>query len=865
MIDTNDYATLTRIGNSSYYRGYKMIGDTNTLYIYFANTPFTTEIDSCWVGVYYKRSANAFSNTITNTNADLHNTDSGIAFAWQNRTLQPGESTQHSFIIGIGDSPKKNNPPEISISKLQDTILEKTNATINITVKDPDAGSKITGVYMKIGDEKYILKKDLPASETTFEYEIDAQKLNLGIGVHSIEFFCVDDNNDYSHNPKLLLTIERDYNLNSNPVISFTIPKTEYFREEIMELTLGQVDAEGDDVKVSYRIDNENPVYIKDSLASGSSFKFNYTILNDSYYGTHTVQAIFEENIESNQKIVSKTLQFVVKRDYSKNKAPTLIINAIEPKYYTTDILNISGIVEDPDGDASDIEISIGGLPDGTLKNIPSGKTFSKSFPLSNYKEGQSYDIQIKAKDCVEINKRESAKFISKLNISRNYEINTAPKIITTDDNYNYYIGDTTDIQVTVIDDQKDNIYCSYSINDGDFIPIIINGSSGTIASINVSIQNEESSNPRFDYGKHKITINTYDILPEPYQQNQKNSSKVISFYVINSEATDNPPIINEFKITSQSDYTQKDNEYVHNERIEFSFKGEDSDSGDQLELTVLLDGSLYTEKTSNNNMMTEVIGYDIPSSLEIGTHVVKAILKDQFGKFVSVNKIFTIVRDYRDNNPPVISNERITDNILYDDSPISLTALLTDSDGDKLKVSMWIDDNEKHEKSGQDQGIFSYQIPVPSGQHLSIGKHKLRINVTDEVKENSKSDFKEIEFTVYRKYHENNSPTLNLNDIESEYKNNEIIQISGTVNDIDNDNVSVYMNFNNEGFELIQEKLTPGSSFENSINLIEKGLDYGTYNITFFAIDHVYSEINHMAYDKKSDEITMSFSVVRD
>jgi len=870
MIDTNDRATLNRIGNSSYYRGYKMTGNTNTLYIYFANTPFTTNIDSCWVGFYSNRNANIFTNMITKEKADLTNIDSAIALAWQGRVLQVGESTKHSFIVGIGDSPRNNNPPEISINKYHETIKEKQSTTIDITVRDPDshAKSKISSVYMKIDNEKTLIKKDLPPTQQTFQYTINTAELNIGIGEHLVEFYCIDDNNDYSNNPTLRLTVERDYNLNTKPKVSFAIPKTDFYRSETMELNFGQIDAENDKVSVHYKIDDEEPILVTNSLNSGSSIKFSYSIPDDATYGQHTIQAIFTENIISNAQTVTKSYSFNVNRDYSKNQAPILNVNEIEEKYYTTSSFNISGTVTDPEGDSVNVFIKIGGKEPEELKNIPSGSQFSKSYSVKDFPfvEGGAYSIQVYARDNVKENVKESEKIEKTLHVCRNYEINTAPKISTNGEESEYLKNDNIVINVKIDDDQTDNITCKYQLDNNEEIVLFGNENSGTTKQITINTNN-------LDIGMHTISIVANDLLPSEYQQYQKSVTKVIMFYLSNSESTDSKPVIHTFMLSNDSSYTNVKGKYVQSEIIEIEFKGSDIDSDDSLTLEIHFDGvKEFDEPAYENN--TNIKRTRNLASFEKGSHTIKAILKDRYGKFASQEIVFEIIRDLRNNIAPEISNEKIENSILYPNSDIPFSALLTDQDGDKLSVSISIDGSIVLPKEDVNPGPLSRTIPHNQNQNYSLGQHTLRIEVKDnfdpslppsEHQQYQKSDIKEINFTIYRQYKDNNKPTLEISEINPEYKFRDTIHISGSISDQDNDKVSVYMNFNNDGYELIANNLSSGSNFEYDINLLEKSIGLGTYGITFYAIDSAFSEIEKIDYSLKSNEIIKTFTLVRD
>lgn len=95
MINNDDTATITRLSND---RGFSMTDGTYNYKVYLKKTTGVTDVDTYWFGQFNSRKDNLWNNCTGDT---LTNTDSGMTYSWQNRTIAAGATQEFSVIIGL--------------------------------------------------------------------------------------------------------------------------------------------------------------------------------------------------------------------------------------------------------------------------------------------------------------------------------------------------------------------------------------------------------------------------------------------------------------------------------------------------------------------------------------------------------------------------------------------------------------------------------------------------------------------------------------------------------------------------------------------------------------------------------------------
>ena len=95
MINSNDRAPIYNIEGD---KGFIMTDGTYYYNVYLANTENITNVNSYWYGLYSNRTNNLWNN---GPRTDLVGVDSGMAFSWQDKSINPGEIQELFIIIGL--------------------------------------------------------------------------------------------------------------------------------------------------------------------------------------------------------------------------------------------------------------------------------------------------------------------------------------------------------------------------------------------------------------------------------------------------------------------------------------------------------------------------------------------------------------------------------------------------------------------------------------------------------------------------------------------------------------------------------------------------------------------------------------------
>lgn len=154
QIGDNDNATI-KVSKKEDGRaiGVKMIDTHNSCIsqnaqynLYFAGTAGVTDANTHWFGEFYLRENNCFNKTSVDSVGGM---DTGLAFSWQGINLQPGESRNYSFILGVGeaaDAPKWETYP-VTLS------AEQVGMKLDVTSKVSDAPGVTDTLYYHYAPE----------------------------------------------------------------------------------------------------------------------------------------------------------------------------------------------------------------------------------------------------------------------------------------------------------------------------------------------------------------------------------------------------------------------------------------------------------------------------------------------------------------------------------------------------------------------------------------------------------------------------------------------------------------------------------------------------------------------------------------
>ena len=93
QIGSNDSAPI--YANNT---GFRMTDGTYTFYVYLKNMTEVDDVDTIWYGRYSERTNHLWDST---TATSVTGIDSGMAFSWNNRKIQPGETKTYSFIFDV--------------------------------------------------------------------------------------------------------------------------------------------------------------------------------------------------------------------------------------------------------------------------------------------------------------------------------------------------------------------------------------------------------------------------------------------------------------------------------------------------------------------------------------------------------------------------------------------------------------------------------------------------------------------------------------------------------------------------------------------------------------------------------------------
>ncbi|EAY00635.1 hypothetical protein TVAG_134250 [Trichomonas vaginalis G3] len=187
-----DSAPITNIEGD---RGFIMSDGTNSVNMLLRDSYGSINVDTYWYGGYSSRTSNLWKNGTQSspTYYDLKGVDSGMAFSWDNRLCQPGETLRFSLTSGIG---KIMKPPELKMTKIpKDKYQMNPDLQIPIagTVYHPDADRTcIVRYYIDVGEE-IELASGLDVGQKTVSFSGYVQIPILSGGYHTMFFYAQDN------------------------------------------------------------------------------------------------------------------------------------------------------------------------------------------------------------------------------------------------------------------------------------------------------------------------------------------------------------------------------------------------------------------------------------------------------------------------------------------------------------------------------------------------------------------------------------------------------------------------------------------------------------------------------------------------
>lgn len=177
-------------------RGFRMEDtcDSNTYTTFVLRGLGGIDVDTYWFGAYSSRQNNLFSNV---DSSSYTGDDSGIAFSWKDRYIDPGQTITFSLISSSYSNPTIYIPSlSIDLSRTN-AILTPSGVTmgLDVSIRDQDSNSFKLYYTNEKGNSNQITTVSSKSSlipVTISSYYFDESQF-------SIQFYCQDDNNFYSN------------------------------------------------------------------------------------------------------------------------------------------------------------------------------------------------------------------------------------------------------------------------------------------------------------------------------------------------------------------------------------------------------------------------------------------------------------------------------------------------------------------------------------------------------------------------------------------------------------------------------------------------------------------------------------------
>lgn len=185
MIGGNDYAPIYSFSDWS---GFYMTDGSAAQFNFIGKNAYgVTNVDTYWYGHYSGRLSNMFNQVSA---PSLTGTDSGMAFSWKDRVIQPGAAQTFSVLIGIG---AVNAAPGLSITNPETTFGDVTNGGSYefagaVTDAENTTGTK---VYYAIDQGLPVLAYTFDSVPGSFTTDLNIPS-DLATGAHTVTFYAQD-------------------------------------------------------------------------------------------------------------------------------------------------------------------------------------------------------------------------------------------------------------------------------------------------------------------------------------------------------------------------------------------------------------------------------------------------------------------------------------------------------------------------------------------------------------------------------------------------------------------------------------------------------------------------------------------------
>lgn len=207
QLDNNDHAPISNMNRN---RGFTMKDGNTAIEVFLRDTHGVTNVDTYWYGETNYRFYKIWSSGTGNSNSysDLRNIDSAMAFAWQNRWLDPGQKVELSFILGFGPF---NNHPILSVSRYPaGSFMAGASVGFTGTLQHYDAYRKgFIKVSIDNRNEATIVSNlDISMKTNSFSGSFTIPS-STAPGAHTLTIHAVDDINIHSESYSYQITVTR--------------------------------------------------------------------------------------------------------------------------------------------------------------------------------------------------------------------------------------------------------------------------------------------------------------------------------------------------------------------------------------------------------------------------------------------------------------------------------------------------------------------------------------------------------------------------------------------------------------------------------------------------------------------------------
>jgi hypothetical protein len=221
MIDNDDHATIQVYGEG---RGFYMKMRTELYSFTFVgkNSPGVTDIDTYWFGQYSNRYVNRWRQTNLRI---LNNTDSGMVFAWQNRTVPAHGFITLSALIGVLEP---TVPPDMNLTSSQITAVESDGDILFAgRIFSEDRSQRFTLFLTIDGNNNRIIASNIVSGEL-FSYRLIISETYLSEGIHTFTIWARDPQGGLSNAGVLTVAIftSHSFSLNSDGVTEISEGET---------------------------------------------------------------------------------------------------------------------------------------------------------------------------------------------------------------------------------------------------------------------------------------------------------------------------------------------------------------------------------------------------------------------------------------------------------------------------------------------------------------------------------------------------------------------------------------------------------------------------------------------------------------